>query len=392
MKQTKEKRKRRTKLNIRRASALLFIVLLFGISVINLLTKDRSFSERENRVLEQSPDVTLAGIESGRFMDQYESYKADQFAGRDIWVSLKTNVDYLFGKRESNGIFKGKRKYLLEDITVPKEEELSRNLEAIKSFQKEYPDVPAYMMLVPNAANVMSDKLPMLAVTEDQTAQFADIRKTLGDAVNWIDVEKTLKKHRDEKLYYHTDHHWTTLGAYYAYQTLTDEMGLDKSQAPKWKAYAVTKTFNGTLSASSGYETGYGEPIYIYSAKNTKDNPQVVVNYVDEQEKKATLYDTSKLTGKDKYALFLGGNSAMIDIRTNADSTDRLLLLKDSYANCLIPFLTAHYREIIVIDPRYYYGDIHKVMEENKITSILYVYNGNTFVEDNSINGVLEAN
>ena len=392
MKQTKEKRKRRTKLNIRRASALLFIVLLFGISVINLLTKDRSFSERENRVLEQSPDVTLAGIESGRFMDQYESYKADQFAGRDIWVSLKTNVDYLFGKRESNGIFKGKRKYLLEDITVPKEEELSRNLEAIKSFQKEYPDVPAYMMLVPNAANVMSDKLPMLAVTEDQTAQFADIRKTLGDAVNWIDVEKTLKKHRDEKLYYHTDHHWTTLGAYYAYQTLTDEMGLDKSQAPKWKPYAVTKTFNGTLSASSGYETGYGEPIYIYSAKNTKDNPQVVVNYVDEQEKKATLYDTSKLTGKDKYALFLGGNSAMIDIRTNADSTDRLLLLKDSYANCLIPFLTAHYREIIVIDPRYYYGDIHKVMEENKITSILYVYNGNTFVEDNSINGVLEAN
>ncbi len=390
MKQTKEKRRR--KLNIRRAAALLFIVLLFGISAINLATKDRSFSERENRVLEQSPELTLDGIESGRFMDQYESYKADQFAGRDIWVSLKTNVDYLFGKRESNGIFKGKRKYLLEDITVPKEEELSRNLEAIKSFQKEYPDVPTYMMLVPNAANVMSDKLPMLAVTEDQTAQFADIRKTLGDSVNWIDVEKTLKKHRDEKLYYHTDHHWTTLGAYYAYQTLADGMGLDKSQAPEWKPYAVTKTFNGTLSASSGYETGYGEPIYIYSAKNIKDNPQVVVNYVDEQEKKATLYDTSKLAEKDKYALFLGGNSAMIDIRTNADSTDRLLLLKDSYANCLIPFLTAHYREIIVIDPRYYYGDIRKVMEENKITSILYVYNGNTFVEDNSINGVLDVN
>ena len=377
-------------MNSNRAAAFLFILLLFGISLINLVTRDRSFSERENRVLEQKPEVTFAGIESGRFMEQYESYKADQFSGRDIWVSLKTNVDYLFGKRESNGIFKGKRKYLLEDISVPKDEELDRNLEAIKGFRERYPDIPAYMMLVPNAANVMSDKLPLLAVTEDQTAEFADIRKKLGDSVRWIDVEKKLKKHNDEKLYYHTDHHWTTLGAYYAYQTLTDEMGLDASQAPKWRPYAVTKKFNGTLSASSGYETGYGEPIYIYSAKKVKDNPQVVVNYVDEQEKKATLYDMTKLEGKDKYALFLGGNSGRIDIRTDADSTDRLLILKDSYANCLIPFLTAHYREIIVIDPRYYYGDIDQVMTENKITGILYLYNGNTFVEDNNINGVLE--
>lgn len=81
----------------------------------------------------------------------------------------------------------------------------------------------------------------------------------------------------------------------------------------------------------------------------------------------------------------------MMDIRTTADSTDRLLLVKDSYANCLIPFLTPYFREIIVIDPRYYYGDIHKIMEENKITSVLFLYNGNTFVEDNSISGVLES-
>ena len=390
MKQTKEKRKRRIKINSRRAAALMFLVLLLGISGINLVIKDRSFSERENRVLEQRPDVTLAGIESGRFMNQYESYKADQFAGRDFWVSLKTDVEYLLGKRESNGIFKGRNKYLLEDIAISKDDELKRNLEAIRNFHEEYPDIPTYMMLVPNAANILSDKLPLLAVTEDQNAQFADIRQRLGDSITWIDSEKVLKKHSDEKIYYHTDHHWTTLGAYYAYQNLADVMELDASQAPKWKPYAVTKEFNGTLSASSGYEAGYGEPIYIYSAKKIKDNPQVVVNYVDEQEKKATLYDSSKLEGKDKYALFLGGNTGIIDIRTDADTTDRLLLLKDSYANCLIPFLTAHYREIIVIDPRYYYGDIHEVVEENKITSILYLYNGNTFVEDNSISGVLE--
>ena len=122
-----------------------------------------------------------------------------------------------------------------------------------------------------------------------------------------------------------------------------------------------------------------------------KDETEIVVTYTDEQRKTATLYDRSKLESRDKYAVFFGGNFSMMDIRTTADSTDRLLLLKDSYANCLIPFLVPYYREIIVIDPRYYYGDIYQVMKENKITSVLFLYNGNTFVEDNSISGVLES-
>ena len=205
-----------------------------------------------------------------------------------------------------------------------------------------------------------------------------------------MDVAKTLKKHKSEDIYYRTDHHWTTLGAFYAFQELASSMKLDTSKVSEWKSYAVTSEFNGTLSATSGYETGYEEPIYIYAPENIEDAPEVVVNYVNEKKKTATLYDSSKLEEKDKYAMFLGGNYPMIDIRTTADTTDRLLLIKDSYANCLVPFLVPYYREIIIIDPRYYYGDITEVMESNKITSVLFLYNGNTFVEDNSINGVLE--
>ena len=128
----------------------------------------------------------------------------------------------------------------------------------------------------------------------------------------------------------------------------------------------------------------------IYAPDDLKTAPQVVVNNVNEKKKTATLYDTSKLKEKDKYALFLGGNYPVLDIRTTADTTDRLLLVKDSYANSVIPFLTAYYREIIVVDPRYYYDDIREVMKKNKITSVLFLYNGNTFVQDNSISGVLQ--
>lgn len=385
-----ESKKAKRKLHRRKLAALLFLMMLGIICLFNLVSGDKEYSEKENRMLQQRPQFTLAGIESGRLMEQYESYLSDQFVGRNFWVSLKTRIDLLAGKRESNGVFKGKNHYLLEDIASPDQEQMAQNLEAIESFENKYQDIPMYMMLVPNAANIESGKLPGFAVTEDQNQIFRNIQKELGDYINWVDVTKTLKKHKSEDIYYHTDHHWTTLGAFHAFQELASSMKLDTSKVSEWKSYAVTSEFNGTLSATSGYETGYEEPIYIYAPENIEDAPEVVVNYVNEKKKTATLYDSSKLKEKDKYAMFLGGNYPMIDIRTTADTTDRLLLIKDSYANCLVPFLVPYYREIIIIDPRYYYGDITEVMESNKITSVLFLYNGNTFVEDNSINGVLE--
>lgn len=385
-----ESKKAKRKLHRRKLAALLFLMMLGIICLFNLVSGDKEYSEKENRMLQQRPQFTLAGIESGRLMEQYESYLSDQFVGRNFWVSLKTRIDLLAGKRESNGVFKGKNHYLLEDIASPDQEQMAQNIEAIESFENKYQDIPMYMMLVPNAANIESGKLPGFAVTEDQNQIFRNIQKELGDYINWVDVTKTLKKHKSEDIYYHTDHHWTTLGAFYAFQELASSMKLDTSKVSEWKSYAVTSEFNGTLSATSGYETGYEEPIYVYAPENIEDAPEVVVNYVNEKKKTATLYDSSKLEEKDKYAMFLGGNYPMIDIRTTADTTDRLLLIKDSYANCLVPFLVPYYREIIIIDPRYYYGDITEVMESNKITSVLFLYNGNTFVEDNSINGVLE--
>lgn len=391
-----ERRKRRRNSRNKRAKsrklwmARMFLILLFLICLLNIVWPSREFSEKENRMLEQKPELTLSGIESGRFMEQYESYQSDQIAGRDLWVQLKTRVDLLMGKRESNGVYKGKSKYLMEDIKTPNQEQMDHNLASMCSFQEAYPDIPMYMMLVPNAANVLSDKLPSFAVTRDQDKDFAEIQKALKGHLTWVDVSSAMKDHKSENIYYHTDHHWTSLGAKYGYEALAEALQLDTSKEVELKPYAVSDSFNGTLSATSGYETGYEEPMYVYLPKEEGTGPEVVVSYVEEQEKKATLYDTSKLKEKDKYAMFLGGNSGLIDIRTTADSTDRLLIVKDSYANSLVPFLTPYYREIFMVDPRYYYGDIHEIMENNKITSVLFLYNGNTFVEDNSISGVLE--
>lgn len=385
MRQSRKKWERRREVHRNKLAAVIFVIMMIAFCVVNLATGDREFSATENRALEQRPELTISGIESGRWMEQYESYVSDQFAGRDFWVMLKSRVDLLAGKRKANGVFKGKDHYLLEDIAKPDEDQMKENLSAMKMFQKQYKDIPMYMMLVPNAANIESDKLPGYAVTENQEKQFKAIHSTLGSVYTWVDVSDILKKHRSEEIYYHTDHHWTTLGAYYGYQALSKSMKLDTSKTFDMKPYAVTNAFNGTLASTSGYETGYDEPIYIYAPDNLKNATEAVVNNVNEKKKTATLYDTSKLKGKDKYALFLGGNYPILDIKTTADSTDRLLIIKDSYANSLIPFLIPYYREIVVVDPRYYYDDIEKVMKKDNITSVLFLYNGNTFVKDNSI-------
>lgn len=378
------------KLYIRKTAAAVLAGMLGVMSLIELIPLQKSYSAREDRELKGRPGFSLKSVADGSFMEEYETYREDQFAGRSLWLSIRNGVDLLAGRRDSGGVFKGEDQYLLEEIKKPDEEQLQEKLDAMKEFKAGNGKLPMYLMLAPNAANVLNEKLPRFAVTEDQDQTFDSIRQELGDQITWVDIGKALKEHRKEEIYYRTDSHWTTRGAYYAFQKLSETMGLDQEKTPKWQEYVVTNIFNGDLSAKSGYGGGVEESIYIYASEKKGEEPQIVVEYADEGKKTSTLYERSKLKEKDAYGLFLGGDHARVNIRTTADTTDRLLLVKDSYANCLIPFLTPYYREVIVIDPEYYRGSLSEIMEENKITSVLFLYNGNTFAEDESMSGVLE--
>lgn len=117
---------------------------------------------------------------------------------------------------------------------------------------------------------------------------------------------------------------------------------------------------------------------------------QYLIEYVEEQKKTASLYQSDKLEGYDKYAFFLGGNSPILRIKTTASTDKTLLVVKDSYANCFLPFLIPHYKEIVVVDPRYYYDDIYDEMSSKGISEVLFLYNANTFFKDNSISGIFE--
>lgn len=365
---------------------IIFILTLFLFLIINVIVPDREKSVQENRMLATKPKFRLSSLISGDYDEKFEAYMDDQFVGRDMWRKLKVTVDRIGGSRLENGVYIGKNGQLLEQIEVADETHLAANIKAIKSFSESQSKIPVRMMLVPDAANVLNHSLPALAKPEDQTQMFSMVRKDLGDSVEWIDVSTELNQHKTEKIYYKTDHHWTTLGAFYAFQAAAPSLGIDGDLSGKYVSYTVSDSFNGMLASKSGVNLGEKEQIDIYVP--TEEDTDLIVDYVDEGKRSTSLYDSSKLKEKDQYTVFLGGNSSLLDIRTVSTSTKRLLLVKDSFANSFIPFLTPYYREIVVVDPRYYSGTINDLMDSYRISEVLFLYSGNTFFKDNNISGV----
>ena len=369
--------------------SLVFVVILVVIMVLNLLAPNKEVSADENRRLAGRPRFSADSLLSGEYMEKYEKYLSDQFGGREVLRNARVVLNRLGGSKEENGVLIGKNGQLMEKLVVPDQEVLGNNLDAIVDFAEKNQKMPVYMMLVPDAANVLNKDLPLLYTAADQKRMIAQVKRELDTHVTWIDVESVLNKHTDDTIYYKTDKHWTSAGAYYVFQAAAELMDISKGVSGKFATYPITTTFNGDLAAKSGCEKHVKEVIEIYIP--LEGDTDVIVNYVDEQRKSTSLYDSSKLEGSNQYEVFLGGDSSVIDIKTVSESTRRLLVVKDSFANSFLPFLTPYFREIVVVDPQYYGGTIDEIMDTYRITDTLILYSGNTFFQDNNISGVLNS-
>lgn len=274
---------------------------------------DKEYSESENRMLAQAPEFSLTNLASGKFMTDMEDYVTDQFVFRDQWINLKVLEDMALGKRESNGVYIGKQGYLMQ---VPEnnidDDSVNDNLNAIREFAQRHEDVNTVMSLVPNAAYILEQLTPANAPVRDQSQDIALAEETVGDVLTFVDLTETMSSHRDEAIYYKTDHHWTSLGARYAFDTIYSALGISEP-AQDYTVYPVSHTFSGTLASKSGYDRSR-DTIDIYVPQDV--STEYVVNYVEEGEKTASMYESSALEQKDQYEVFFGGNHSRIDITT----------------------------------------------------------------------------
>ena len=364
----------------KRLPGVIFMVLLLGLAGKEALSHQRTYSPVEKRELQTRPEISITKVLDGRFQKKYESYLRDQFPGRDHWVSFQTDMELFMGKNEIHNVYIGKNHYLLEHYTEKEfdPQQISKNLQALEKFVgKAKQNADVHVMMVPTKSWVLREKLPAFAPHYKEQKFYDALQQKLEKEDVLISVEPVLDAHKEEEIYYRTDHHWTTLGAWYAYEQYTKAVGGDLQRAQgKKKFRCISKDFYGTTYAKINYAR-QADKIEIYEPA---DKLRVVYNMGEKKTK--TLYDFSFLKTADQYSVFTGGNQAVLEITGGIKNGKTLLLIKDSFANSILPFLAEDYEKLFVVDLRQLNVSGDRLLEMFSPTDILILYNSAQFAQD----------
>lgn len=234
-----------------------------------------------------------------------------------------------------------------------------------------------HLAIIPGVAEIWSEMLPNNAPNDSQLELINELYAQVN--VPTIDIYSTLNAHRDEYIFYRTDHHWTSLGAYYGYTAIAQAMGFEASAVDSYDRTVVSENFLGTVYSSSGFN--WVEPDIIETFVAPYDG-LVIQNYSTGVAKESALYDSSFLEKKDKYSMFFGGVTPLLQIDTGNADLPKLLIVRDSYTDSLSPFLLEHFSEIHVLDLRYYSAEFSAYIEENDIDEVLICYSASNFSSD----------
>ena len=362
----------------------LFCAFIGLFLVANAAAPDREFSEMENRNLEQMPTLSVNTLLSGEFMKNFETYTTDQFVGRDTWIGLKSSTERALGKKENNNVYFCDQNTLITRFDQPDAAKVTENLNYVNTFVENV-DIPVTFSLIPTQACIWADRLPEGAPNASQTALLEQAQAAVPGAT-WADLYTPLMAHKDENIFYRTDHHWTSLGAYYGYTALADALGYTPVPLDTYTETVRSTEFYGTVFSSSGVRWVNPDTITTY----VPDTGITVTSYTYDSsgnpvEEPRALYDTSFLSVKDKYSMFLGGNQSLGVVKTPNADKPKLLILRDSYTDSLVPFLTPHFSEIHLIDLRHYKLSLADYIQQNDIDQALVLYSVPNFVTDSNL-------
>lgn len=369
------------------SNVIIFLVLIYGLTIASMINPVKGFSESENRVLEGRPKFSWESLFNGSFISKYETFVTDQFVFRDTWIGIKTRTELAMLKKDINGVYIGKDGYLIEKVenSDVDMEQLDRNEKRLYAFINKYKeqlgDEHVFAMIAPTAFEVLKEKLPPYATGFDQGAFLNRLEGTLTN--QFIDLRQTFSEHKDEYIFYRTDHHWTTLGAYYAYVEWAEAIGVTPMRQEEFDIKKIEDKFLGTIYSKINLELSSDE-MYLYdSGKN------YTVEYNMDGVQKNSLYEMSFLDTKDKYSVYLGGNNPIVKIDSENHNGKKLLIIKDSYAHCFAPFAANHFETTYMVDLRYFNMPMSRFIEENGITDVLVLYNVNGYIKDKNLDNMV---
>lgn len=360
----------------------LVLVLFPVMTFITMPQEARPFSENENRYLVVFPKFSKEAYLHENFMEGFERWFSDRFFGRETLIKTKNATERLIGKTNINGVFT-QNNQMMEIWSGFDSEFIEKNISAINKFAANNPDKPVYFMLAPTSQEIYSYLMPSSMEHGSQAELFNFCREKLN-GVQAINVMNTLKQHSDEYIYYRTDHHWTSLGAYLAYYEAASALGFKPTELSDFDIEHASYDFRGTLYSKTLDDGVTPDIIDYYHRKDENGSLKLTISDLDKTNTYDSLYFRDYLDVKDKYSSYMGSNSPMMTVETGVDGPS-LLIFKDSYAHSLIPFLTAHYSKITVLDMRYINAGIGRLVKPQDYDSVLILYNAITFSSDTGI-------
>ena len=365
---------------------LAFFLFIFLFTAVDLVKPDREYSEFENKYLTQRPEFTLASFLNNEWTSKYETYLNDQFVLRDDWITLKSICESMLLKIENNGIAYGADDYLFEKFTTLVGDSLAqfeRNVGYEKTFIDTYGEtVPITFTIIPNAYMILPEKLPEGLTQVDQAAYTAPIYEAVGDKAQVVDFTGALTAHKDEYIFYRTDHHWTTLGAYYAYAAYAESLGMEPVALDSLSGIEVPD-FYGTYFSKAKKFDAVADTITYY--------PIADAGVIIDGQEADGYYDLSKFEVRDKYAAFLRGNNGYTVIKSGVreapegQEPSKILVVKDSYANSFVPFLLYNFDEVHVVDLRYSAVSMKELLSTENFDQVLLMYNFMNLVTDTNL-------
>ncbi|MFJ5622869.1 DHHW family protein [Peribacillus loiseleuriae] len=363
-----------------------FVGTLFLNALFFFILPHQRFSDLENRYLQGAPHLAWDNLLSKKYAEEAESFVTDHFPFRDKWVWIKSAAEQYRLQQENNGIYKGKDGYLFETFLEPDYTKIQQYTESVNQFASNHPEVNMTFMLAPTSIGLYPERLPWLAPSYSQKKVNRFIEDHMRNELTFIDGFDFLDSHASDPIYYRTDHHWTTYGAYLAYVAYAEQKGWHSLSQKDFLIQTVSHSFLGSYHTRSQFNGLLPDTIQVYSPRDPIPTEMYIV---DTNQTMTSMYDPSFLAKKDQYSYFLGGVHALMKLTTELGSQqieqDKLLVIKDSYAHSVIPFLTRHVPEIHVIDIRYYNGSIAEYLSKNEIKDVLFLFNTSTLVGDASL-------
>lgn len=366
----------------KRITTILFFLVITILPVLTLLSKKEEFSELENRKLQKRPSFSIENWFDEKFMDDFSQYVSDHFIGRIGWIRKKVDIELMTGKTEINGVYITSER-LMENIPEPDMQVVEKSINAINEFSQSVSS-PVFVLIAPTSAGIYPETLPENTPQISQHDIINTIYKKLNTNIYAIDVYDILNASKEDYIYYRTDHHWTSLGAYYAYYAAIQKLGFKSIAYSKYDVEHASNDFLGTYYSKTLYEGLHPDTIDIYSYRDGNSVVSCTVNNGVSETVYDSIYFKEFLDKKDKYCTYLGTNQSMINIKTNIASDKKILIFKDSYANSFVPFLTQHYNEITVLDMRYV-NNFRDFVNPDDYSQILFLYNSTTFASDENL-------